>query len=245
MTEKKVSFENFLKSASKILKDKGYEVVPRKKLIDYYLHKYNSYEEYKESQIKLNKKKIELTFADEKTLEKVSNIVKDSLQSQEVQPIKILGVCHGSRNGFEQNFLNKIITNSNIIGTDISDTALKFENTVHWDFHDQKDEWIGKFDFVYSNSLDQSWKPKHALTTWLDQIKDDGVVIIEHTIYHSPEHANEGDPFGVRPVVMPYILTEWFGHKISISHYLQEKSNVFSSKIKVWLFVLKKISNKC
>ena len=47
MTEKKVSFENFLKSASKILKDKGYEVVPRKKLIDYYLHRYNSYEEYK------------------------------------------------------------------------------------------------------------------------------------------------------------------------------------------------------
>ena len=240
MSEKNVSFETFLKSASKILKDKGYEVVPRKKLIDYYLHKYNSYEEYKESQIKLNKKKIELTFADEKTLEKVSNIVKDSLQSQEVQPNKILGVCHGSRNGFEQNFLNKIITNSDIIGTDISDTALKFKNTVHWDFHDQKDEWIGKFDFVYSNSLDQSWKPKHALTTWLNQIKNDGVVIIEHTIYHSPEHANEGDPFGVRPVVMPYILTEWFGHKISISHYLQEKSTVFSSKIKVWLFVLKK-----
>lgn len=244
MSEKNVSFETFLKSASKILKDKGYEVVPRKKLIDYYLHKYNSYEEYKESQIKLNKKKIELTFADEKTLEKVSNIIKDSLNNQKTKPDKIFGICHGSRNGFEQNFLNKIIPDSDIIGTDISDTALKFQNTVHWDFHNQKDKWIGKFDFVYSNSLDQSWKPKHALTTWLDQIKDDGVVIIEHTIYHSPEHANEGDPFGVRPVVMPYILTEWFGHKISISHYLQEKSNVFSSKIKVWLFVLKKISNK-
>ena len=31
MSEKNVSFETFLKSASKILKDKGYEVVPRKK----------------------------------------------------------------------------------------------------------------------------------------------------------------------------------------------------------------------
>mgnify|MGYP007000108876 CR=1 len=58
---KKVNFEEFLKSAAKILKDNGYEVVPRKKLIDYYLHKYNSYEEYKESQIKVNKKKIDLT----------------------------------------------------------------------------------------------------------------------------------------------------------------------------------------
>mgnify|MGYP006101867719 CR=1 FL=1 len=240
MSEKKINFEDFFKSASKILKDKGYEIVLRKKLIDYYLHKYNSYEEYKEAQIKLNKRKIELTFADEKTLKKVSNIVTESIDIQKTKPNKVFGICHGSRNGFEQNLLNKIISNSDIIGTDISDTALKFENTVHWDFHDKKDEWIGKFDFVYSNSLDQSWKPKHALSTWLDQIKDDGVVIIEHTIYHSPEHAGEGDPFGVRPLVMPYLLTEWFGHKISISHYLQEKSNVFSSNIKVWLFVLKK-----
>ena len=239
---KKVSFEEFLKSTSKILKDNGYEVVPRKKLIDYYLHKYNSYEEYKESQIKLNKKKIDLTFADENTLKKVSDIVKESVNNQKNIPNKIFGICHGSRNGFEQNLLKKIIPNSEVIGTDISDTALKFKDTVKWDFHNQKDEWLGKFDFVYSNSLDQSWKPKFALSTWLDQIKDDGILIIEHTIYHSPEHSNAGDPFGVRPVVMPYVLTEWFGHKISISHYLQKKTNVFSSNFKVWLFVIKKNS---
>ena len=99
---KKVTFEEFLKSASKILKDNGYEVVPRKKLIDYYLHKYNSYEEYKESQIKLNKKKIDLTFADKNTLRKVSDIVTESLNNQKNVPTKIFGICHGSRNGFEQ-----------------------------------------------------------------------------------------------------------------------------------------------
>ena len=125
--------------------------------------------------------------------------------------------------------------------SDISDTATNFENSIQWDFHDENPDWLGKFDFVYTNSLDQSWKPKLALSTWLNQIKNDGIVIIEHSIYHSPEHAGEGDPFGVRPEVMPYILTEWFGHKISISHYLEKKSNVFSSNINVWLFVLKKI----
>ena len=239
--KKPEDFKEFLKSASKILKEKGYEVVPRKKLVDYYLHKYNSYEEYKEAQIKLNKKKIDLVWADENTLKKVSNIVTNSMEKQDKSQKEILGICHGTRNGFEQNFLNKIMPNSNIIGTDISETALKYENSVHWDFHDEKEEWLGKFDFVYSNSLDQSWKPKHALSTWLNQVKKDGVVILEHSIYHSPEHAGEGDPFGVRPVVMPYVLTEWFGHKISISHYLQEKSNVFSSNIKVWLFVMKKL----
>ena len=239
--KKPEDFKEFLKSTSKILKEKGYEVVPRKKLVDYYLHKYNSYKEYKEAQIKLNKKKIDLVWADENTLKKVSNIVTNSMEKQDKSQKEILGICHGTRNGFEQNFLNKIMPNSNIIGTDISETALKYENSVHWDFHDEKEEWLGKFDFVYSNSLDQSWKPKHALSTWLNQVKKDGVVILEHSIYHSPEHAGEGDPFGVRPVVMPYVLTEWFGHKISISHYLQEKSNLFSSKIKVWLFVMKKL----
>ena len=239
--KKPEDFKEFLKSTSKILKEKGYEVVPRKKLVDYYLHKYNSYEEYKEAQIKLNKKKIDLVWADENTLKKVSNIVTNSIEKRDKSQKEILGICHGTRNGFEQNFLNKIMPNSNIIGTDISETALKYENSVHWDFHDKKEEWLGKFDFVYSNSLDQSWKPKHALSTWLNQVKKDGVVILEHSIYHSPEHAGEGDPFGVRPVVMPYVLTEWFGHKISISHYLQEKSNIFSSNIKVWLFVMKKL----
>ena len=61
-------------NTSKILKEKGYEVVPRKKLVDYYLHKYNSYKEYKEAQIKLNKKKIDLVWADENTLKKDSNL---------------------------------------------------------------------------------------------------------------------------------------------------------------------------
>ena len=235
---KKIPFKEYLISTSKILREKGLEIVPRKKLLDYYLHNYDSYEQYKEAQIKLNKKKLNLVWADEKTLKKVAEIVNSSVKNKSSN--NILGICHGSRNGFEQNFLNKVITNSSVIGTDISDTVLQFENSVHWDFHDEKKEWIEKFDFVYSNSLDQSWKPKLALTTWLNQIKKNGVLILEHSIYHSPEHANEGDPFGVRPVVMPYILTDWFGDKISISHHLLEKANVFSSKIKVWLFVIKK-----
>ena len=242
MSENKlINFDKFLEATSKVLKELGFEVVPKKRLVDYYLHKYNSYEEYKQAQIKLNKQKLDLVWADENTLRKVSNIVETAFNQQRKLSQKILGICHGTRNGFEQNYLNKIISNSNIIGTDISDTALQYENSIQWDFHDQKEEWIEKFDFVYTNSLDQSWKPKLALSTWLNQIKKNGIIIIEHSVYHSPEHAGEGDPFGVRPEVMPYILSDWFGHRISITHYLQKKSNVFKSDINVWLFVIKKI----
>ena len=240
---KKISFKKYIEATSKILKERGLEIVQKKKLLDYYLHKYDSYEQYKEAQIKLNKKKLNLVWADEKTLKKVADIIKEAISEQNEEKNKIFGICHGARNGFEQKFLKSEIPNSDIIGTDISETVLEFEDSVHWDFHDEKKEWLEKFDFVYSNSLDQSWKPKLALSSWLNQIKLNGIIILEHSIYHSPEHADEGDPFGVRPTVMPYILTDWFGHQISVSHCILEKKNVFSSNIKVWLFIIKKISN--
>ena len=237
---KKISFKKYIEATSKILKERGLEIVQKKKLLDYYLHKYDSYEQYKEAQIKLNKKKLNLVWADEKTLKKVADIIKEAISEQNEEKNKIFGICHGARNGFEQKFLKSEIPNSDIIGTDISETVLEFEDSVHWDFHDEKKEWLEKFDFVYSNSLDQSWKPKLALSSWLNQIKLNGLIILEHSIYHSPEHADEGDPFGVRPTVMPYILTDWFGHQISVSHCILEKKNVFSSNIKVWLFIIKK-----
>ena len=199
------------------------------------IYKYKNYNEYKQTQIFFNKKKLHHVWADEASLAIISNFIKENIKKENIK-----GLCHGSRNGFEQRVLNQIIPNSNIIGTDISDTATNFENTIQWDFHDENLEWLGKFDFVYSNSLDQSWKPRLALCTWLNQIKIGGIVIIEHTRYHGPEHAGEGDPFDVRPVVMPYVLTDWFGHKINISHSVEKKSNMVSSDLDAWLFVLRK-----
>ena len=79
---KLINFDKFLEETAKILKDLGFEVVPKKRLVDFYLHKYNSYEQYKESQIRLNKKKLDLIWADENTLKKVSNIVETSLGRQ-------------------------------------------------------------------------------------------------------------------------------------------------------------------
>ncbi len=213
----------------------GYTVVAKKELLDFYLHDYESYEQYRDIQIFHNKRKIKNVWADEVTLDRVINIIveNDSLDTYS-------GICHGTRNGFEQNYLNK----SNKIKafrTDISETALNYENSVQWDFHNPNMEWENKFDFVYSNSLDQSWKPRLALETWLNQVKTGGIVIIEHTEVHGPRGASEMDPFGVRPVAMPYVLSQWFGDQISITHSMQKKGNM--NEI-AWLFVCKKIANK-
>lgn len=98
-------------------------------------------------------------------------------------------------------------------------------------------DWVGAFDFVYSNSLDQGWQPRTALTAWLNQINARGIVILEVTHEHGPEGASEMDPFGVRPVVLPYVLAEWFGHQVSVSFVKDVKANMDKD---VWLFAIAK-----
>ncbi|MES0868667.1 hypothetical protein [Pseudovibrio sp. SCP19] len=199
--------------------------------LDFYLHRYDSYEAYKETQIYYNKKKLQNIWADETTLNRIKAIIAKSVKRE-----AYIGICHGTRNGFEQNFLAKD-DRFDVIGTDISPTAKQFDRSFEWDFHDEKEEWRNRFDFVYSNSLDQGWNPRQALTTWLNQIRRDGIVIIEHTDAHGPKFAGEMDPFGVKPNVMPYVFVDWFGHQISTTFEVVKKDN---RDLQAWLFVLKR-----
>ena len=67
------------------------------------------------------------------------------------------------------------------ISPDISHTASEFENTIEWDFHIAKDEWIGNVDIIYTNSFDHSPKPKECLDIWMSCLKENGVCIIEYS----------------------------------------------------------------
>ena len=200
------------------------------------IHKYKDYNEYKETQIYYNKKKIDKVWADEKTLEKISNFLKENVSSNLIK-----GICHGSRNGFEQNFFNEKNDGFEVIGTDISETAKDYKNSIVHDFHDEKKEWLENFDFVYSNSLDQSFDPQKALNTWLKQIKQGGYVIIEHSDQHGVVSSGKMDPFGVEANFFPYLLSEWFGHSISIQIIKGLKIN--KNNAPVFLFILKKLFN--
>ena len=152
----------------------------------------------------------------------------------------INGICHGSRNGFEQEFFNKNIKNSKVLGTDISDTAKNFRNSIVWDFHKENKLWIGEFDFVYTNSLDQSYDPKLALTTWLDQINKNGYIFIEHSEQHGVASSGKMDPFGVEAIFFPYLLFEWFSHRITLKIIKSIKKN--KSNAPVCFFIIKKIT---
>ena len=198
------------------------------------IYKYKNYDEYRDTQIYYNKKKIENIWADEKTLEKI----KDFLIKNTSTTI-IKGICHGSRNGYEQNFFNKNKDRFYVIGTDISDTAENYKNSVMHDYHEEKKEWLNNFDFVYSNSLDQSFDPRKALKTWLNQLKKNGFIIIEHTDQHGVIASGKMDPFGVEANFFPYLLSDWFDHSISIKIIKSLKVN--KNNAPVHLFILKKI----
>tara|TARA_B100000886_G_scaffold46757_1_gene28715 strand:+ start:453 stop:1151 length:699 start_codon:yes stop_codon:yes gene_type:complete len=198
------------------------------------IYKYKNYDEYKDTQIYYNKKKIEHVWADEKTLEKIRDFLIENTSTGIIK-----GICHGSRNGFEQNFFNKNQDKFYVIGTDISDTAENYKNSVIHDFHEEKKEWLNSFDFVYSNSLDQSFDPKKAVQTWLNQLKKDGFIIIEHTDQHGVIASGKMDPFGVEANFFPYLLSDWFGHLISLKIIKSLKIN--KKNTPVHLFILKKI----
>ena len=198
------------------------------------IYKYKNYDEYKETQIFYNKKKIEHVWADEKTLEKISEFLLENISTGIIK-----GICHGSRNGFEQNFFNKKKDRFHVIGTDISDTAKNYKDSVTHDFHEEKKEWLNNFDFVYSNSLDQSFDPRKALQAWLNQLKKNGFIIIEHTDQHGVIASGKMDPFGVEANFFPYLLSDWFGHSISIKIIKSLKVN--KNNAPVHLFILKKI----
>lgn len=197
------------------------------------LHEYASYDEYRLVQMHHNRRKLSNVWADEATLERVAGRIE-----QEFPGGVRFGLCHGTRNGFEQGWLAERLQ-AEVIGTDISDTAADFPRSVVWDFHDPNPDWKGRCDFVYSNSWDHSWKPQKALKTWLSQVRRSGLVFLEHTREHGPKGQSEMDPFGVTPEFVPYLLCDWFGHRISVELIRGEKPN--KKNLAVWLFVLKRL----
>ena len=185
----------------------GLRIIPSKHLELSTLHKYNTYNEYRAAQITGNLLKIDSIWADE---ESIREVYLNVLENSEINNV----LAHGVRNGYEVKCFKKF--GINVIGTDISETATKFEDCLVHDFHDIKSEWINFFDLVYSNSLDHAFDPQLALTVWLEQLNPTGALVIELSSGHSPLHSNWMDPFGVKPEYFPYLLVDWFGDTISI-----------------------------
>lgn len=223
----------------------GLKVVPSHHDQLTYQHDYGQsggFDKYKELQIFYNRQKFERVWADERTL----GMICDYLKARNPQQ----GICHGARNGWEVAKFREAL-NCEVFGTDISPTAASLPNMVVHDFHETRADWLEKFDFIYTNSLDQAFDPRKALAAWAGQLTKDGLIFIEHTVHHSPAHASEMDPFGAHPMVMPYLFFEWGKGVYSLKDIIHgsavdeqgraiETHDGHFGKGHVWIFVLGK-----
>ena len=64
------------------------------------------------------------------------------------------------------------------------------------------------------------------------------MLFIEISDQHNVHSSGKMDPFGVEPEFFPYLLIDWFKHKISISLIKSIKEN--KSKAPVWIYIIKK-----
>lgn len=154
------------------------------------LHEYPDYETYVKVQTDGNKAKLKKQFVKESHVVFLSEYLSNALGSVS------FGLCHGTRAGREQAWFARHLGAANIVGTEISDTADQFPNTVQWDFHDDNPDWAGRADFVYSNSWDHAFEPERAFAAWFRQLRPGGLMLLDHTKNQAPKSANALDPFG-------------------------------------------------
>lgn len=173
-----------------------------------------NYEEYRNIQVLGNKQKLDKVWVKEENIVFLSRYIKTLINSPS------FGICHGTRRGKEQEWFAKNL-DCNVIGTEISETAEQFPNTIQWDFHKVKPEWLNSVDFIYSNSFDHSYNPGDCIVTWMSCLKTGGVCILEHTSGHGISDASELDPFGADLVLMPYLILKWGKGKFAVRDILE------------------------
>lgn len=157
----------------------------------YALYKYRDYETYRAVQTEGNKAKLGRQFVKESHVQILARFLDETLG-----PVRF-GLCHGTRRGAEQAWFTAHLTgHPEVIGTEISDTASQFPNTVQWDFHDVNPDWAGRADFVYSNSWDHAFDPVRAFGAWIGALRPGGLLLLDHTRDQTPETSNALDPFG-------------------------------------------------
>ncbi len=146
---------------------------------------YPDYKAYVAAQVEANKRKLSNVWVRPET---VAQVVRNA-------PVKVDAVmCHGTRNGAEQRLFAEHYPGAFVIGTEISDTATQFPNTVQHDFHEPKEEWIKRFDIVYSNSFDHAFDPLRALLAWRGQLAPGGRLFLEHGISEVVNCSTASDP---------------------------------------------------
>jgi SAM-dependent methyltransferase len=135
------------------------------------MRKFSSYAEYVETQTRVNLRKLSSVWVTPADVEAIAAAIRKYV------PGARAGICHGVRNGWEVHALRDRL-GIDVVGTEISGTAARFEYVIQWDFHEPRTTWRERFDFVYSNSLDHSYDPEKCLNSWSLSLRPGGLFIL-------------------------------------------------------------------
>lgn len=169
------------------------------------LFRYPDYQTYRDVQQEGNRRKRGWQFVPRSHVDLCAGFIDET-----VGPV-VFGICHGTRSGAEQAWFAEALNGQpEVIGTEISETAHEYPNTVQWDFHDPNPDWERRADFVYSNSWDHAFEPLRAFASWLQSLRPGGVMLLDHTNGHFPRNVNKLDPFGIQRRRLQELLDEEF-----------------------------------
>lgn len=161
------------------------------------------YEEYCDAQNVMTMSKPTRVWTCEENIQFIANYIKSRIEPK-------FGVCHGTRTGAEQQWFMKHIHGCDVIGTEISEVADTAPNTIKWDFHKVKPEWIDAVDFIYTNSFDHTYNPEECLNAWISCLRRNGLCIIEYVDYKEGiiDHT-AADAFRTTLQFLPYLVLMW------------------------------------
>ncbi|MEO1563866.1 MAG: hypothetical protein AAFR98_10560 [Pseudomonadota bacterium] len=166
---------------------------------------YPSYERYVEIQKEANHLKRDRQYVTEEHIQRLSHYINERLENVS------FGLCHGTRQGREQKWFASFLNGApNVIGTEISESADQYPNTIEWDFNQQNSDWIGLADFVYSNSWDHSFDPQQTFGLWIETLRPGGLLILDHTSDYDTSSVNLVDPVGIDRDKLIELLNQWF-----------------------------------
>jgi hypothetical protein len=177
----------------------------------------DTYAAYRAAQVRKASRDTGDVWADPKTLDLIADYARNHI------PTISFGICHGCKAGIESRHLAERLA-CEVVGTDIAPPRNAI-GVLQWDFHERREEWLGRASFVYTNALDHAFDPKKAMDTWVEQLAPGGLIFVEHTLMHAPQTVSESDPFGAHPLIMPYLVLEWGAGRYCVVDILRPAHN--------------------